>query len=290
MQNKSWEHTRIYKTEHSLEVKERSQIKQSRVSFDMRISCNSQDESIRRVFKRENYLINSQIPEDHHIRLLYELEQAIYPLEIEVNIYDNFERIPGHELWFSTWQKKVNTILKEKYSGEFAESLRDQIQESMETEEKLKQKIQQEAFWRLYFFGMNIPNNDKVFRWNILKAGTAFFLGDVQTKTEENNMVSLYRGKLRQLESSFIENLNELLQIKKTTQYKTPYQIEAECKIETSHEKKTGKLIHKSAEIKVSSTDGKYLYSEKLEIKYHGLSMRKMPFSHSFSFSKSENK
>ena len=44
MQNKSWEHTRIYKTEHNLEVKERSQTKQSRVSFDMGGSCNTKDE------------------------------------------------------------------------------------------------------------------------------------------------------------------------------------------------------------------------------------------------------
>lgn len=151
MQNKPWDNI-CYKVEYTFKVKEDLQVKQSKIIFDMGINCNTKDESIRKVFTRENYLINSRIPEDHHIRLLYELEQAVYPLEIEVNTYDNFERIPGHGLWFSTWQKKADAILQEKYSREFAESLRDQVQESMETEEKLKQKIQQEAFWRLYFF------------------------------------------------------------------------------------------------------------------------------------------
>ena len=211
MQNKSWEHTRIYKTEHNLEVKERSQTKQSRVSFDMGINCNTKDESIRKVFTRENYLINSKIPKEHHIRLLYELEQAVYPLEIEVNTYENFERIPGHGLWFSTWQKKADAILQEKYSREFAESLKNQVQGNLETEEKLKQKIQEKAFWKLYFFGMQNAQNDNTLRWNILKVGTLYFTGHVQTKIEENKWVSVYRENQVKPEESLAQKLADHL-------------------------------------------------------------------------------
>lgn len=48
----------------------------------MGINCNTKDDSIRKLFIWENYLINSRIPKFHYICLLCELEQAIYPLEV----------------------------------------------------------------------------------------------------------------------------------------------------------------------------------------------------------------
>lgn len=62
--------------------KSRSQVKQSTITFDMGINCNTKDDSIRKLFIWENYLINSRMPKFHYICLLCELEQAIYPLEV----------------------------------------------------------------------------------------------------------------------------------------------------------------------------------------------------------------
>ena len=47
----------------------------------MGINCNTKDDSIRKLFIREKYLINSKMPKFHYICLLCELEQAIYLLK-----------------------------------------------------------------------------------------------------------------------------------------------------------------------------------------------------------------
>lgn len=289
MQIKPWDNIRIYKVEHTLKVKESLQVKESRITFDMGISCNIKNGSIRKLFTRENCLINSKIPKEHHIRLLYELEQAIYPLEIEVNRYGNYEKIPGYALWFSNWQNKAEKILKENYRGEFAESLKNQLQENLETEEKLKQKIQEEAFWRLYFFGMQNAQNDKTLRWNVLKAGTLYFTGDVQTSIEENKLISVYGGKSEKPEESFTENLNILLRKKKNSKhYLMPGNIEASGMVKSVWEKDIGKLLYKASEIEVNSEDKNYLYSEKIEMKYQGISIRKETNPKSFIVSRNK--
>lgn len=285
MQVKDWKNTRIYKVDHTLQVKERSQNKQSRINFDMGISCFIQGTSIQRIFTKENYRINSQPPKDHHIRLLCDLEQAMYPLIIEVTPYENYVKIPAYNLWKEDWRKKSQEVLKNKYKGDFAESLRIGYEKAMETEEKLKQKIQEEAFWRLYFLGISEDQKEKPCRWNVLKAGTLYFVGTVQTEIKENEINSRYIGSPQPWEDHFIENINQLLKLKKYTHaYITKEKMQANCEVTACWEKSTGKLLTKTAEIKVYSSDKKYSYSEKIEMNYHSISMRKISTPRTFSF------
>ncbi|WP_128332171.1 hypothetical protein [Apibacter sp. HY039] len=289
MQVKDWKNTRIYKVNHTLEVKERSQNKQSRITFDMGIGCLSKEGSIQRIFTKENYRINSQLPNDHHIRLVCDLEQALYPLVIEVSPYENYERIPAFGLWKNDWWKKSEEVLKNKYEGDFAENLRNQYREMMETEEKLKQKIQEEAFWRLYFLGISEEQKEKSCRWNILKAGTLYFQGAVQTAIKENEVFSRYTGIPELWEDNFTENLNRLLKIKKNTPlFLTAEKLNADCTVTAHWEKNTGKLLAKAADVKVYSIDQEYSYSEKIEINFHSISMREITHPRSFSFQLSE--
>lgn len=290
MKVQNWKNTRIYKVEHTLEVKERSQNKKSHVTFDMGISCRLvQGENPCRIFTKENYQINAQSPNDHHIRLLCDLEQALYPLPIEVTPEEDYVKIPAYEQWRADWRKRAGERIQDTYEGNFAKSLKDQYEEAVATEAKLKQKIQEEAFWRLYFLDISEERQNRPCRWNILKIGTLYFVGSVQTKTEENEWISHYAGIPEEWEENCIENLNRLLHIKKyTAAWLTPEKLEADCRLTARWERGTGKLLAKTAAIHIRSTDEKYTYSEKIEINYHSISMRTIPNPRSFTFFLSE--
>lgn len=90
-------------------------------------------------------------------------------------------------------------------------------------------------------------------------------------------------------EESFTENLNILLRKKKNSKhYLMPDNIEASGMVKSVWEKDIGKLLYKASEIEVNSEDKNYLYSEKIEMKYQGISIRKETNPKSFIVSRNK--
>lgn len=285
MQINNPKNTRLYKVEHTLDIKERSQHKQSKINYDMAISYIANEKRLQRMFTKENLKISSKPSHDPNTDMVCNLELAMYPLTVEVNKYENYIQIVYYNLWKEKWLKKSGALLNTKYQEGVARQLRDQYKQAIETEEKLKQKIQEEAFWRLYFFGVSENQNEKSLRWSLHKIGTVYFLGAVHNEIKGNEIFSGYDGCPKQLEDKFIENINYLLDIKKYTRdYITKENIKSQCKVTAHWEKDSGKLLSKTASINIYTVDKEITYSEKIDIKFHSIRMEKNPARSQRSF------
>ncbi|TWP27576.1 hypothetical protein ETU08_11260 [Apibacter muscae] len=288
MEVKDWKHTRLYKVSHTVEVKERSTLLKSETAYDLGIHCSTHPELKRRIFSKENLHLNGAWPKDPTVRLYAQLELATYPLEIEVDEEENFLTLPTYRLWLTHWKKKADALLSEQYHGDFAESLKENFLVTMDTEEKLKQKLQQEAFWNLFFFNCNEEDTHRL-RWNFLKLGNAAFSGSSKEESAKETYGFRFQGQLEEINEDFTKTLNEKLKFPWLSKnYIHAADLQGECTILSLREKENGRLEHKSAEIILKSKNNQYFYNEKIEIKHQGISLRKIEPSHAFTFFLSE--
>lgn len=258
-----WNDKRKYCVKHKITVHDNGNEKKSEVTFDILLSClpaTHQNNFIWKV-ERENFLLNDELPESPHMQMFIGAEESIYPLLLEISDQGKFLGIDDFFNWKNETFNQLEKV-KSQFEGFYAEDFITRFQEEIQSEAKLKKKLNGQAFFKLFVFDLFEEKTEETIEWNILKIGNFTFKGSTTSEKIEEKLTQTLFECLNTIDP-FIHNDQKINDIKSSFQIKNifnPY---------------SGYVEKKVCHVMLNSKESKFFYEEKIEMEFLGLRIGK---------------
>lgn len=215
------------------------------------------------VIERSQFLVNGEEIDTKFLSISHKYMEAIFPLKCKVK---NYVLFVANILEIQQRIKEVDTELLTTYVGEGLDYIRSQFFKATDTQEKLRGFIKQLHIIKALSFSIRkfAPDTDYPLQWNILSIGLSFWKGDIEKRTESNQIY--YEPQ--------IANAQEMMDKVITYIHKQEYYVEIEQENvpmyanfvhQTDYTGKTGRIKHSETNVTIE-VENIFLYDQKLTL------------------------
>ena len=215
------------------------------------------------VIERSQFLVNGEEIDTKFLSISHKYMEAIFPLKCKVKDYvlfvTNISEIQQRI-------KEVDNELLATYEGEGLEHIRSHFFKATDTPEKLREFIKQLHIVKILSFSIRkfAPDTHYPLQWNILPIGLSFWKGDIEKRTENNQIY--YEPK--------IANAQEMMDKVIAYIHSQEYYVEIEQENvpmytnfvhQTDYTGKTGRIKYAETNVTIE-VENIFLYDQKLTL------------------------
>jgi hypothetical protein len=180
--------------------------------FNVEFLALNKDENKRVFGIKKNKFPNIPASDDSYSEIIEELDQYIYPIEIETDLEGNFLEILNYSKWLKNWELKTESIHLKFKDSQNAKNIRAKYFETIKDKDKFIENRFKEPFWNLLFFNPPLDKTNSsdlgtALNWNLMSIGLLNCSGRTELKNTSSEEVVIYFESRQKISEEIIEKL-----------------------------------------------------------------------------------